>query len=130
MAATGVIPASAVRPMGPAATLMSPPSVTFTSREKACTAASVFRIMTNSVTCAANLEAEAGSTRANGGRPTPAMLQACHDHARTTTTTQAEAGFNDRHDGQAAGISEHRPRNRLCGHGLEALNNRSRLIDI
>src|SRR4030095_15219887 len=31
---------------------MSPPSVTFTSREKACTAASVLRINTNSVTSA------------------------------------------------------------------------------
>ena len=58
------------------------------------------------------------------------MLRAGHDHARTAAATKAEPGFYYCHDGQASGISEHRLRNSLLRHGLEALNNCGRLIDI
>src|SRR5262249_23919880 len=58
------------------------------------------------------------------------MPGACQNNPFPATATKAKTGFNNRHDGQASGIFEHRLRNSLLRHSLEALNNRGRLIDV
>jgi hypothetical protein len=58
------------------------------------------------------------------------MLKACHNDPFPATATKAEPSFNNRHDSQSSGIFEYSLRHGLLRHGLEAFNNRGRLIDI